>query len=65
MGNPDKDLWNEFSEKEGVTDDFIGKLPPIPKSTGTDGSEWTGKFDRRSEPRDEDPDADGSEESTS
>lgn len=70
MGNPDRDLWSEFSEKEGVTDDFTGKLPPIPKSTETDGSEWAGKFDRRLTTRDlttrdENPDTDGGTESDS
>ncbi len=64
MGDPGKDLWNEFSETEGVTDDFTGKFPPNPKSTETDGSEWTGKFDRRSLPRDENPDTNSSEDST-
>ena len=63
MGNPDNDLWSEFSEIEGVTDDFTGKLPPIEKTTETDGSEWAGKFDRRSVNRDQQSDTDNSEES--
>lgn len=65
MSETNKDLWSEFSQKEGVTDDFTGKLPPIEKSTETDGSEWAGKFDRRVAPRDENSDAEGSENSDS
>lgn len=36
------DLWKSFESEEGL------------KPGKTDGSQWTGKYDRRKQPRDED-----------
>ena len=41
------DLWEDFLQ--GDEDD----LPSKTKKVVADGSEWTGKFDRRKKPRDE------------
>ena len=41
-----EDLWEDFLQDDN--------LPPSkPKKVVSDGSEWTGKFDRRKTPRDE------------
>lgn len=46
MGNPKKDdLWEEFLQDDG-TEHKPAKVP-------SDGTEWTGEFDRRKKPRDE------------
>lgn len=53
MDNDKVDLWAQFS------DDGEPEPEPKPKkTTPTDGTEWTGKYDRRSKPRDGDAQAD-------
>ena len=45
MGNPKNDLWEEFLQDD-ATEHKPAKVP-------SDGSEWTGEFDRRKTPREE------------
>ena len=47
MGNPKSkdDLWEQFLQEDN-SDHKPAKVP-------SDGSEWTGEFDRRKKPRDE------------
>ena len=56
MSNSKRDLWNEFSEDENAgikrPDEAIEQTQP----PTNDGSEWVGKYDRRSTPRDEESD---------
>lgn len=61
MGNPDQDLWNEFSEKEGIDNDFEDKLTPVKKDIEADGNEWVGRFDRRITERSDTPDTSGNQ----
>ncbi len=48
MGNPksQEDLWEQFLKDDGTVQK--------PKKVSTDGTEWTGEFDRRKKPRNED-----------
>jgi hypothetical protein len=46
------DLWDEFAKDED-DDSAAGSEGETKKPVATDGSEWTGRFDRRSKPRDE------------
>ena len=46
------DLWQQFTDDLPVEQASVEK-PPLDKSDATDGSEWTGKFDRRARPRDQ------------
>lgn len=55
MSEPKEDLWSQFAEDQPGAPGSLEKKSPK-KPAATDGSEWTGKFDRRSKPR---VDADG------
>ncbi len=59
MGKSKTDIWAEFIDGEASGDDLRDTNEKRVKKTVKDGSEWEGKFDRRSSPRDEaaDPDA--------
>ena len=61
MGDLKSDLWSEF-EDENVDDEFAGKLKALHKKSDADGSEWAGKFDRRTTPRDEDSNSAGNDD---
>ena len=56
MANSKRDLWSEFSEDED-TDNPWGKAVTQKDPPANDGSEWVGKYDRRSIPRDEESDS--------
>jgi len=46
-----KDLWEQFSDE--IADPDETPTPAlVKKSSATDGSEWSGQFDRRMQPRD-------------
>ena len=48
QNNPNGDLWKEFMDENSEDLD-----PKLVKSNRTDGSEWSGKYCRRSRPRTE------------
>ena len=52
MSESNIDLWQQFTDDLPEEHESAGK-PPLEKSDATDGSEWAGKFDRRTRTRDE------------
>ncbi len=52
MSESNIDLWQQFTDDLPEENESAGK-PPLEKSDATDGSEWAGKFDRRTRTRDE------------
>ncbi len=54
--NPKEDLWQQFLADDGT----VHK----PAKVVSDGTEWTGEFDRRKKPRDEKPATDNAIDNT-